>query len=106
MNPATGEQSEREPDRAKRRLLAKPTDPTQFVISWVQSGTMSRLMTLVRLKGLAPNLLIRSYVAIPIYAGVKAIYTSILLAKPPFEDIPNSVRFRPFPSVERNLNGI
>jgi len=46
-----------------------------------------------------PNLLIRSYVATPLYVGALAMYPSILLVKPPFADMPNSVRFRP-------LNGI
>ncbi len=34
------------------------------------------------------------------------MYPSISLVKPPFADMPISVRFRPFPSVERNLNGM
>ena len=46
-----------------------------------------------------PNLLMRSYVAIPLHEAQEAMYPSILLVKPPFADMPISVRFRP-------LNGI
>jgi hypothetical protein len=45
------------------------------------------------------NLLIRSYVAIPLHLEEVAIYPSILLVKPPCPDLSKTVRLRP-------LNGI
>jgi hypothetical protein len=75
------------------------TDNADCLLGALFAGRTWGQLRLISRRGKLANVLIRSYVAVPLYLARVATYPSILLVKPPFADMAIPARFRP-------LNGI